>query len=944
MKAVGITLALVLLAGTAWAQQDPKDAGIADTLRFSGGELIVGRSLPVDIVIVTDTPIISIGLAAEFETLDSGFARLDSVVFVNHLFDPTILDQRYVRREGIDGVSPDSVPIGLVKLLGDASLPQVHEAVMRMYLTGITPGRMVIDTAQGMLGYSFKFHSAVPNVGWAPILVPDTLNVTVEQPRPELTLPADQVIAPAGVEYVLDVPVSSAIDSNVEVLDWLMFEVDDDARQVASEPEFTPGNPGRFSWTPNVSDIGIWRIIFRACDVSSNCVSGGITMSVVASGLSLPAFARSETIWPTMHLSLIRGDFTNDGSDEIVTTNGPSTGDVMSLIGIDNGQFSRISGYDDGYYKRGLVVGYFDDDADLDVRMFSTILRHIRLLKGDGRGNLIPGETSSIGDVQYACSAELTSDQYLDYVAVGRLGFTIMVGQVGHLLAPGQTYATPDSARSVNAADVNADGFADLLIGHKSGLTVYLGDGAGHFTEGATYSQSFAAADIDVTNQGSDFNSDDVFDLCVAAPSVGEEFSDIMLYLGNGDGTFNQHLVKRVRGQTLATVIGDYNNDQRLDIAYINGSQKFIGILFGDGQGGFIGEQRLPALPYTSRRLEATDYGRDGDLDFVVSAVTSGLNGILYLFENEGDPTNTSPQRLECRALDNSSVEIIAPSGQVITELRRTIASGTVAQRNIDDDALIDQVFTASAIEPGPYTISVDPKKGSQANQPFSIDFSVDGKQYRLAHDQPNRLGGYQFTVYPDGSSPVTPASGALCSLPNPQLTWTSSGDEILEIASDLAFTDIIETANITEGRYTPVHAVAGADTSTYYWRVKNVQSTWVSDIRVFSVLPTPTAVDPEANDGLPIAYNLFQNYPNPFNPTTTIAFALPQAERVVITIYDITGRQVRRLIDQLFSAGEHSVTWDGADNRHRSVSSGVYLYRIEAGSYLAQKKMTLVR
>ena len=89
----------------------------------------------------------------------------------------------------------------------------------------------------------------------------------------------------------------------------------------------------------------------------------------------------------------------------------------------------------------------------------------------------------------------------------------------------------------------------------------------------------------------------------------------------------------------------------------------------------------------------------------------------------------------------------------------------------------------------------------------------------------------------------------------------------------------------------------------------------------------------------VPTEFTLHQNYPNPFNPTTEIKFNLPSATDVNLEIYNIIGGKVATLVDSYLEAGEHTVTWDGRD-----AASGVYLYRLEAGEFVATKKMVLLK
>lgn len=93
------------------------------------------------------------------------------------------------------------------------------------------------------------------------------------------------------------------------------------------------------------------------------------------------------------------------------------------------------------------------------------------------------------------------------------------------------------------------------------------------------------------------------------------------------------------------------------------------------------------------------------------------------------------------------------------------------------------------------------------------------------------------------------------------------------------------------------------------------------------------------------IAVNrLAQNFPNPFNPTTTIRFALVESGDVALSIYDVSGQQVRSLVDEWRSAGRHSIVWDGRDDAGRQVASGVYVYRLRAGQFSRSAKMVITK
>ncbi|MFZ1517220.1 MAG: T9SS type A sorting domain-containing protein [Ignavibacteriaceae bacterium] len=85
--------------------------------------------------------------------------------------------------------------------------------------------------------------------------------------------------------------------------------------------------------------------------------------------------------------------------------------------------------------------------------------------------------------------------------------------------------------------------------------------------------------------------------------------------------------------------------------------------------------------------------------------------------------------------------------------------------------------------------------------------------------------------------------------------------------------------------------------------------------------------------------FELTQNYPNPFNPTTTISYILPQSGMVKLTLYNILGQEIRTLVNEVKEAGTHTFNFDASD-----LNSGMYIYKIESGSFTQTKKMTLVK
>ena len=96
--------------------------------------------------------------------------------------------------------------------------------------------------------------------------------------------------------------------------------------------------------------------------------------------------------------------------------------------------------------------------------------------------------------------------------------------------------------------------------------------------------------------------------------------------------------------------------------------------------------------------------------------------------------------------------------------------------------------------------------------------------------------------------------------------------------------------------------------------------------------------------DLLPDMYHLNQNYPNPFNSSTTIDYGLPIESSVQLMVYDILGREVVTLVNEIQDPGYRSVNWHGRDQMGRKVGAGMYFYLINAGNHMQIKKMILLK
>ncbi len=128
---------------------------------------------------------------------------------------------------------------------------------------------------------------------------------------------------------------------------------------------------------------------------------------------------------------------------------------------------------------------------------------------------------------------------------------------------------------------------------------------------------------------------------------------------------------------------------------------------------------------------------------------------------------------------------------------------------------------------------------------------------------------------------------------------------------------------------------------SGYYYKVAAVD---VHENESGYALLRPDDVTGSDSPRAPAATYLAQNFPNPFNPATKIAFGLKEPAAIKLGVYDVSGRLVRMLIDGARPAGHYSELWDGRNARGAAVASGIYFYRLDAGSFSEARKMVMMR
>jgi len=237
-----------------------------------------------------------------------------------------------------------------------------------------------------------------------------------------------------------------------------------------------------------------------------------------------------------------------------------------------------------------------------------------------------------------------------------------------------------------------------------------------------------------------------------------------------------------------------------------------------------------------------------------------------------------------------------------------------------------------------------------------SIAATDEGFDIQIDYMSDAEIGGYQFDFLSDGALTVTGASGGASSAfdgittgNNVVLAFSFSGTSLSAVSEYTHLVTLSATVN------------NGFDGSSVLLEATDDcpnESNCPSRLIVSSA--TGSAIDSDFHEAEwtvgsdsfvldnelvgPISFSLGSNYPNPFNPSTTIEYSIAEPSFVNLSIFDASGRLVKTLISESKVADNYSISWDGTNDNGVSVSAGMYLYKIDAGSFVETRKMLLVK
>ncbi len=428
------------------------------------------------------------------------------------------------------------------------------------------------------------------------------------------------------------------------------------------------------------------------------------------------------------------------------------------------------------------------------------------------------------------------------------------------------------------AGDLNNDGFSDMSIPSEQSadIRVFMNDGAGNYGPFAT--TQVPGGDRPSTNEGADFDHDGEIDI-VVGNATG---TTVGVLLGDGAGGWKSNASYTVGDGVRGVGVLDLNGDGYDDIVTSNRFDNNVSLLLNNGDGTFGGLRTMEGGGSSEFSLAVADANNDGLMDVFIGAYTSQEiilllgDGVDSLIFSDKVSVAGRPWMLAVGDIDNDGNVDVASANSL----------GDVATIVFGDGA--GNLSTPVSYSTGRFPLAID-----------LGDIDGDGDLDLVT----SNYSGNNWTLYENLGGGIFGNVRTLAASSSGSCAILHDRDNDLDL--DISAIDELDDL-----------------------------------IFIFDNQPSPTA----ATDAPTRGVVLLQNHPNPFNPSTTISFSLERAMRVALAIYDVRGREVATLVDRRFTPGLHRVSWDGIDAGGAPVGSGIYFYRLSSGGKTLGRKMMLLK
>ena len=524
---------------------------------------------------------------------------------------------------------------------------------------------------------------------------------------------------------------------------------------------------------------------------------------------------------------------------------------------------------------------------------------------------------------RFLCSADFNNDGISDIAVSNFSSNSISViqcfkGTPAHLV---KNIAVGQAPMDIAAGDVDGDGNMDIVAILGSAIAMLKGDGNWGFTlttiPNSPDAEGIALADLD---------GDGKLDII-----VGNNSSDSITVLrNNGNLKFTRLVLPFDVPNPLVIKTGDFDNDGDMDIIVAKGTMDNFALLRNDGMMHFT-SVTIPNVSAYVQAMDVADFNGDGKLDIAAENANSRSANVLA---NEG---GLIFQRIIQAGINDDPLSLTAADFN--NDGRMDFATVNNSYSNTGsvyiNDSLNFKLKSTFTIVPGSQNMisgdfngdgAMDIAFVNQGSASISWLLNMSSRSYILSTKNVD-FGGVKVgksvkdtvTIMNIDTSKMTVDSIHLKSH-----SFSSSVNKLSLFSQGTAFIPIT---------FAPDSVGNFADTLVVFL------DSVVSDTLLLQGKGLTTVGVHSLNDDIPKEFALGQNYPNPFNSSTSISFDLPSKALVSLRVFDVLGREASLIVSGELGAGSYIRQWNAAN-----LASGVYFYRLEAGSYSDTKRLLLLK
>ena len=647
-------------------------------------------------------------------------------------------------------------------------------------------------------------------------------------------------------------------------------------------------------------------------------------------------------------------DLNADGWLDIVATSttARTTDGYQVFINNSSGGFLEPYRNPAGQNTVDIMLGDVDSDGWVDILTADSYSMQITVHKNYGQAtfpipHLFDTGSSIAGSLD---AADIDGDGDLDVVtsASGRaaIGVTVKVQiNLGNgIFGEGVSYSIRGGGVQAKFRNLNGDSFPDLLFATAINSPPYdfhyaINNGDGTF--GTVQTKSIGSCgwyDIDAFDIDNDGDEDVLITEWLGCPNVTNSSMRLFICLNDGNASFADPLIEVIGPGVAPIAAGDFNSDGKIDIA-TGTAGALINISIGNGNGDFndpvnysIGSQG------GATDIVVADFNGDDILDIASSNFWESTTMSVLIGNGDGtfQPANIIPSAYSPDLLNVSGITV----GDVDSDGDADIMVGNNASNCISLYENNNGVFT--------YRVRIGGYSG--VFSPLFADFDGDDRGDLVAVGQLPPSGIPSTLMFikgvTTGGIPVELTSfTATVTRNSVSLNWqtaTELNNSRFEIERKQVGSP---QSSVGNQEWNVIAFVPGFGTTTepksysfadenlsagkYQYRLKQIDFDGTFEYSNAIEVEITTLTE----------FSLEQNYPNPFNPTTLITFGLQEKSIVSLKVFNLIGEEVALLLNEEKAAGVHTLTFNS-----ESLPSGVYFYKLQAGSFTQTKKMILLR